>query len=103
MTTTHNAIFCCCCQTNRRFCVLFLFFLSFFHTFNQSVLAFARICFEDTYMLIHDTDGQEWADALRRRMHEGNALIREDDGGDGGGGGLDDSVTERSRLLLPPV
>jgi len=34
------------------------------------VLAYARVVFEDTYMLIHDTDGQEWADSLRYRMHE---------------------------------
>jgi hypothetical protein len=35
----------------------------------SSALAYARTVFEDTYMLIHDTDGQEWADALRYRMH----------------------------------
>lgn len=35
-----------------------------------SVLAYAKMCFEDTYLLIDDTDGQEWADALRYRLHE---------------------------------
>jgi hypothetical protein len=43
---------------------------TFFRAGICSVLAFARIVFEDTYMLIHDTDGQEWADSLRYRMHE---------------------------------
>ena len=26
--------------------------------------------FEDTYLMIHDADGEEFADALRYKMHE---------------------------------
>jgi hypothetical protein len=25
--------------------------------------------FEDTYLMIQDTDGEEWADSLRNKMH----------------------------------
>ena len=33
--------------------------------------AFARGVFDDTYLMIHDTDGPEYADMVRRRMNSG--------------------------------
>jgi hypothetical protein len=39
--------------------------------------------FEDSYLLVHDTDGEEWADGLRYKMDEKVA----------------EPVTERSGLL----
>ena len=35
-----------------------------------SVLLVTRKVFEDTYLLVHDEDGEEWADALRYRINE---------------------------------
>lgn len=34
-------------------------------------LAYARIVFEDTFLMINDTDGPEYADIVRRRMNSG--------------------------------
>ena len=82
-----------------------------------SVLAYAQICFEDTYILIHDTDGHEWANKLRRRMRNefhGSSV----GGGSGstystsivnGGGGLNLNMStsldshESAPLLVPPT
>jgi len=42
-------------------------------------LAYARMVFEDTYLLVHDADGEEWADAVRNKMHE-NPVVDETSG-----------------------
>lgn len=36
----------------------------------MNVLGFAQTVFEDTFMMIHDADGESWADALRYKMHQ---------------------------------
>lgn len=40
-------------------------------TLYPSCLSFAKIVFEDTYLMINDTDGPEYADIARRRMNSG--------------------------------
>lgn len=42
--------------------------------------AFARLVFEDTFMMINDTDGPEYADIVRRRMNSGKRPYRPGDG-----------------------
>lgn len=34
------------------------------------VLTLAQVVFEDTFLMIHDADGEAWADALRYKMHQ---------------------------------
>jgi hypothetical protein len=34
------------------------------------VLSYAQMVFEDTFLMIHDADGEAWADALRYKMHQ---------------------------------
>ena len=38
--------------------------------FWYSPLAHAQLVFEDAYLMIHESDGESWADALRYRMHD---------------------------------
>ena len=59
-------------------------------------VAYARVVFEDTYLMIHDTDGRDYADMVHRRMHSGvrsstQAL-----------GSSSPSSTERDQLLSSP-
>jgi predicted membrane chloride channel (bestrophin family) len=44
-------------------------------------LAYARIVFEDAFLMINDTDGPEYADIIRRRMHSGKRPYRGSSGG----------------------
>ena len=39
----------------------------------NSGLALAHSTFEDAYLAIAETDGAEWADALRYKMHDNSA------------------------------
>ena len=34
------------------------------------ILMLAQVVFEDTFLMIHDADGEAWADALRYKMHQ---------------------------------
>jgi hypothetical protein len=50
----------------------------------SSCLAYARMVFEDAYLMLDDADGQVWADTVRYKMHDRAG----------------DPVTEQSGLLL---
>ena len=39
----------------------------------HSCLSFAHTAFEDVYTTIRDSDGVEWADTLRYKMHDKSA------------------------------
>lgn len=41
-------------------------------------LAYARMVFEDTFLMINDTDGPEYADIVRRRMNAGKRPYQRD-------------------------
>ncbi len=56
-------------------------------SFVPSIIVYARMVFEDTYLMIHDADGEEWADTIRYKMHDQAA----------------DPVTETSGLLPAAV
>jgi len=58
-----------------------------------SCLAFANMVFEDSFLIMHDIDGDEWAEKLRCRMR------RNDDNDDDSNNNSYQNDTERTNLL----